>query len=40
MMNLDMMLQGASLDAALKEKATKVRDVLMDIMQAGAEGAL
>jgi len=35
MMNLDMMLQGATLN-----KKTKVRDVLMDIMQAGANGDL
>lgn len=40
MMNLDMMLHGATLDAELKAKATKVRDVLMDIMQAGANGDL
>ena len=40
MMNLDMMLQGASLTKELKTQATKVRDVLMDIMQAGANGDL
>ena len=40
MMNLDMMLHGATLGKDLKEKATKVRDVLMDIMQAGANGEL
>ena len=40
MMNLDMMLQGATLTKELKVKATKVRDVLMDIMRAGANGEL
>lgn len=40
MMNLDMMLQGATLTKKLKARATKVRDVLMDIMQAGANGDL
>ncbi|MGD8483507.1 MAG: DUF302 domain-containing protein [Thioalkalispiraceae bacterium] len=40
MMNLDMMLQGATLNDELKTKATRVRDVLMDIMQAGANGEL
>lgn len=40
MMNLDLMLNGATLTDALREKATKVRDVLMDIMQAGANGEL
>lgn len=40
MMNLDMMLQGASLTKALKVRAIKVRDVLMDIMKAGANGDL
>lgn len=40
MMNLDMMLQGATLTDELKVKATKVRDVLMDIMRAGANGEL
>ena len=40
MMNLDMMLHGATLSADLKVRATKVRDVLMDIMQAGANGDL
>ncbi len=40
MMNLDMMLQGATLTKELKLKATKVRDVLMDIMRAGANGEL
>jgi len=40
MMNLDMMLQGATVSKDLKIRATKVRDVLMDILQAGANGDL
>jgi len=40
MMNLDMMLNGATLTDELKAEATRVRDALMEIMQAGAEGAL
>ena len=40
MMNLDMMLHGATLNKDLEARATKVRDVLMDIMQAGANGDL
>lgn len=40
MTNLDMMLQGATLTSELKTRAKKVRDVLMDIMQAGANGDL
>lgn len=40
MMNLDMMLHGATLNDELKVKATRVRDVLMDIMKAGANGDL
>jgi uncharacterized protein (DUF302 family) len=40
MMNLDMMIHGATLDKELTKRATKVRDVLMDIMQAGANGDL
>jgi uncharacterized protein (DUF302 family) len=40
MMNPDMMLQGATLSAELKAQATKVRDSLMDIMKAGANGDL
>jgi len=40
MMNLDIMLKGATLNKDLKKNATKVRDVLMDIMQAGATGDL
>jgi uncharacterized protein (DUF302 family) len=40
MMNLDMMLNGATLTDDLKIQAMKVRDTLMDIMQAGANGDL
>ena len=40
MMNLDMMLQGATLTKELKVRAIKVRDVLVDIMKAGANGDL
>ena len=40
MMNLDMMLHGATISDDLKVRAAKVRDVLMDIMQAGANGDL
>ena len=40
MMNLDIMLQSATLGDSLKAKATKVRDVLTDIMKAGASGDL
>jgi uncharacterized protein (DUF302 family) len=40
MMNLDMMLNGATLTAELKAEAMKVRDTLIDIMQAGANGDL
>lgn len=40
MMNLDMMLNGATLTDDLKAQAMKVRDTLMDIMQAGANGDL
>lgn len=40
MMNLDMMLNGTTLTDELKTEATRVRDALMEIMQAGAEGAL
>lgn len=40
MMNLDMMLQGTTLTKDLKERAIKVRDVLMDIMKAGVNGDL
>lgn len=40
MMNLDIMLNGAALSKDLKKNATKVRDILMDIMQAGANGDL
>ena len=40
MMNLDMMLNGATLNDELKAQAIKVRDTLMDIMHAGANGDL
>lgn len=40
MMDLDLVLQGTSLGKSLHEKATKVRDVLTDIMKAGASGDL
>jgi len=40
MMNLDMMMEGATLTKELKAEATRVRDALMDIMKAGATGAL
>lgn len=40
MMNLDMMLNGATLTDDLKAQAMKVRDTLMDIIQAGANGDL
>lgn len=36
MMNLDIMLKGKN----LRKNATKVRDTLMDIMEAGANGDL
>ncbi|MBI3545259.1 MAG: DUF302 domain-containing protein [Gammaproteobacteria bacterium] len=38
MMNLDMFIQGAKLSPALKADAVKVRDTLMEIMQAGSKG--
>ena len=40
MMNLDMMLNGATLTPELEAEAMKVRDILIDIMQAGANGDL
>ena len=40
MMNLDMLIQGASLDAKLKKEAEKVRDTLNEIMDAGVNGDL
>lgn len=40
MMNLDIMLNGTKLSESLRKNATKVRDTLMDIMQAGANGDL
>ena len=38
MMNLDMFIQGAKLSAPLQGEATKVRDALTEIMQAGVKG--
>ena len=38
MMNLDMFIQDPKLGAELKSDAIKVRDTLIDIMQAGAKG--
>lgn len=40
MMDLDIMIKGAALNKNLKKNAIKVRDVLLDIMQAGASGDL
>jgi len=40
MMNLDMLIKGASLDRALKKEAEKVRDILNEIMDAGVNGEL
>ncbi|HHH47281.1 MAG TPA: DUF302 domain-containing protein [Gammaproteobacteria bacterium] len=40
MMNLDMLIRGATLDASLKKEAEKVRDVLNEIMDAGVNGDL
>ena len=39
MMNLDILIQDAKLDPALKADAVKVRNTLTEIMQAGALGA-
>lgn len=39
MMNLDLLLQDPKLDAALKAEAVKVRDTLLEILQAGSQGA-
>lgn len=38
MMNLDPLINGSGLSPELKKDATKVRDTLTDIMQAGAKG--
>ena len=40
MMNLDMLIQNPSFDPKLKAEAVKVRDILLDIMKAGANGEL
>ncbi len=40
MMNLDILLHGTNLTTQLKTQAGKVRDALMGIMQAGANGDL
>lgn len=40
MMDLDIMIKGAALSKSLKKNAIKVRDILLDIMQAGANGDL
>ena len=40
MMNLDIILQSASINKDLKQGVVKVRDILMDIMKAGAAGDL
>ena len=40
MMNPDMMLQGTTLTPEVKKQATKVRDALLEIMQAGVYGEL
>ena len=40
MMNPDMMLQGTTLTPEVKIQATKVRDALLEIMQAGVNGEL
>jgi uncharacterized protein (DUF302 family) len=40
MMNLDMLLQNPKMDPALKKEAVRVRDTLMQIIDAGANGEL
>jgi len=40
MMNLDILLQDPKLTGSLRAEATHIRDALMEIMQAGASGAL
>jgi uncharacterized protein (DUF302 family) len=40
MMNLDMLIQNPKFDPKLKQEAVKVRDILLEIMQAGANGDL
>ena len=40
MMNLDMLIQNPKMDPNLKKEAIRVRDILNDIMKAGAVGEL
>lgn len=40
MMNLDILINGTKMSPELKSKAVEVRDALMDIMTAGANGDL
>jgi uncharacterized protein (DUF302 family) len=40
MMNLDILIQNPKFDPKLKQEAVKVRDILLEIMQAGANGDL
>jgi uncharacterized protein (DUF302 family) len=40
MMNLDILIQNPKFDPKLKQEAVKVRDTLLEIMQAGANGDL
>ena len=40
MMNLDMLIQNPKMDPNLKKEAIRVRDILNDIMKAGAAGEL
>jgi uncharacterized protein (DUF302 family) len=40
MMNLDMLIQNPDFDPKLKQEAVKVRDILLSIMKAGANGEL
>jgi uncharacterized protein (DUF302 family) len=40
MMNLDILLAGSSLNPELRKEGIRVRDILMEIMDAGVSGAL
>lgn len=40
MMNLDMLVNGSNLNPELKKEAMRVRDILMEIMDAGVSGEL
>ena len=40
MMNLDMLLSGSNLNPDLRKEGIRVRDILMEIMDAGVSGAL